>query len=103
MSEPRFRNFEEFWPYYLGEHARPGTRHWHFVGTTLAVLLLARALARPSWGAFLLPFVAGYAFAWISHALIERNRPATFRYPWWSFRADFRLWFRTLRGKPLQA
>jgi len=30
----RIRTFDEFWVYYLGEHADPTTRSLHFLGTT---------------------------------------------------------------------
>ena len=31
----------------------------------------------------------GYAFAWAGHFFFERNKPATFSYPWLSFLGDF--------------
>jgi hypothetical protein len=92
----RLRRFRDFWPYYLQEHARPGTRAMHYAGTSIVVALLAAApFARQRWMLAALP-VAGYGFAWAAHGLIERNRPATFRYPLWSLRADFVMWQRFL-------
>ncbi|WP_022684131.1 DUF962 domain-containing protein [Sphingobium bisphenolivorans] len=91
--------FRDFWPYYLQEHARPGTRALHYAGTSLVVLLLgAIPLSGRWWIGAALP-LAGYGFAWIGHGLIERNRPATFRHPLWSLRADFRMWFRFVTGR----
>ncbi|GAY23257.1 MULTISPECIES: DUF962 domain-containing protein [Sphingobium] len=91
--------FRDFWPYYLQEHAHAGTRAMHYAGTSLVVLLIAALPVAGSW--WMIPAVplAGYGFAWIGHSLIEHNRPATFRYPFWSLRADFVMWFRFLTGK----
>lgn len=99
MASDRIESFAEFWPYYVREHRRPATRAWHFCGTTLALLLLVAAVASGWWWALIAVPVCGYAFAWISHWAIERNRPATFRYPLWSLAADFKLWGLTITGR----
>jgi hypothetical protein len=96
MSRPA--SFAEFWPFYLREHSRPATRLLHVAGTSLVVLIAAAALATRTWWLLAALPVAGYAFAWTSHFAIERNRPATFTYPWWSLRADFRMWRLWLSG-----
>ena len=98
MGERRFRTYEEFWPFYVAQHSRPGTRALHFLGTTLVLAtLLTGALLAPSWA--LLAPVVGYGPAWIGHFFVERNRPATFTYPWWSLRGDFRMFFLMLSGR----
>jgi hypothetical protein len=33
--------------------------------------------------------LAGYAFAWVGHFAFEKNRPATFSYPWYSLLGDW--------------
>jgi hypothetical protein len=95
----QFATFREFWPYYLQEHARPGTRLLHYAGTTAVIALVVALPVSGQWGLLLMLPLAGYGFAWAGHALIERNRPATFRHPFWSLRADFVMWYRFLRGR----
>ena len=95
----RYQSFADFWPYYLREHSRPSTRAYHYVGTSLVVGLAAAALAkRKPWLLAAIP-VAGYGLAWAGHALAERNRPATFTYPSWSLRADFKMWALGMTGQ----
>jgi hypothetical protein len=86
-----FSSFEEFWPHYLGEHADRTNRTLHAVGTASALVALSLAVVtkKPRLAAF--APVLGYGPAWIGHFLIEKNRPATFRHPAWSLRADLRM------------
>jgi hypothetical protein len=93
------RTFEEFWPFYLREHSHPRTRALHFVGTTLSLLLVLAAVAtrRPAY--LLYALICGYAFAWVGHFFVEHNKPATFKYPLWSFAADWKMWALALTGR----
>jgi hypothetical protein len=92
-------SFASFWPYYLREHARPQTRALHYIGTSLVVGIALFALATGRWGWLIAVPLAGYAFAWIGHFALEKNRPATFTYPLWSLAADFRMWALWLSGR----
>jgi hypothetical protein len=98
-TEQRFRSFAEFWPYYVQEHSRPATRWVHFVGSTLAVVLLIAAFVWRQWWLLLAIPVVGYGFAWGSHLGIEHNRPATFKYPLWSLAADWKMWLLMAGGR----
>lgn len=98
MSE-RKASYAEFWPYYLREHAEPGTRYLHYVGTVIGTAILLAAIATQTWWAILLWPVAGYGFAWVSHAFVERNKPATFIHPLWSLISDYRMTALALVGR----
>ena len=95
----RFRRYRAFWPYYVSEHSRPGTRRMHFIGTTgsVALVVVAGVLGEPLL--LIAALVCGYFFAWLSHLLIERNRPATFTYPLFSLAGDFHMWALMWQGR----
>jgi hypothetical protein len=95
----RSKTYREFWPRYLDEHRRRATRILHVTGSGLGLVLLAGAVAAADWRPAVAALVCGYAFAWIGHALVEHNRPATFSHPWWSFISDFRMLFTWLAGR----
>ena len=98
MSD-KIDTFKEFWPYYLKEHSLPITRAWHYVGTSLAIIIFLSAIIYGQWLWILAALVSGYFFAWVSHGAFEKNKPATFTYPLWSLFSDFKMLFCFLTGQ----
>ena len=43
--------------------------------------------------------IPGYGGAWIGHFFIEKNKPATFEYPLWSFIGDYKMVAMMLAGR----
>ena len=86
-----FGSYEEFFGFYVQQHSDPVNRALHATGLTLGLLTAATALAsrKPRW--MLLGLPIGYAFAWTGHFVFQKNRPATFGHPFWSFISDFRM------------
>jgi len=119
----QFENFRTFYPYYLSEHANRTCRRLHFVGSALvlAILLAVWFGQLPPLGLAAVPLVGygfawvghgqlpplglaavplvGYGFAWVGHFVFEKNRPATFHYPFYSLAADWVLFKDMLIGK----
>ncbi len=91
--------FAEFYPRYLREHSRRGTRVLHFAGTSLFIGLALAALVSGRWGLLAAGIGAAYGLAWLGHFFVERNRPATFQHPWFSLLGDFRLYADLWRGR----
>ncbi len=95
----RFASFREFYPFYLAEHANRTSRRLHFIGSCGALVLVATAIAtrNPWW--LLAALVCGYAFAWVGHLFFEKNRPATFRHPFYSFAGDWVMFKDIVTGR----
>jgi hypothetical protein len=91
--------FADFWPAYVREHSRPATRLIHCVGTIAGWMLLGGAIAVRRWWWIAAAIGVAYALAWLSHFLVEHNRPTTFDHPLWSWWADQRMVFLTLIGR----
>lgn len=102
MEQPqnhRYTSLKEFYPYYLSEHQNTTSRVLHFIGTGLLLVVAITAVALGAFMWLLLVPVIGYGFAWVGHFFFERNKPATFKYPFYSLASDFKLFFDILRGK----
>lgn len=94
-----FRSFSEFYPYYLSEHKDPVCRRLHYIGSTLVLAILATLVVTGLWSYWWLMLVAGYGFAWVGHFKFEHNKPATFKYPFYSLAADWVMYKDFLTGQ----
>ena len=95
MAESEMKTFEEFWPFYVREHSRAGTRALHAAGTAAATALVLGLLATGRWRWLPVALVPGYA----GHFFVEHNRPATFEHPLWSFVGDYKMVALMLAGR----
>ena len=95
----RFKTFAEFYPFYLQEHSNRTCRRLHFIGTSLSLLFLIGLVVTGHVWYLVAAFVSGYGFAWIGHFVFEKNRPASFKRPLFSFRGDWVMWRDMLTGK----
>ena len=95
-NESRYKTFAEFYPYYLSDHQKTGTRITHFIGTTFFQIGLIYSVIYGPWWMFFIGVVSAYTWAWIGHFFIEKKKPATFKYPLWSLLGDFKLYFEII-------
>ena len=94
-----FESFAAFYPYYLSEHRNRTCRRLHFAGSTVALICLLMIVITGNAWWLLGAVVSGYAFAWVGHFGFEKNRPATFRHPFYSLMGDWVMYADILRGR----
>lgn len=99
MNPKTFQSFREFWPFYLSQHHHPACRLFHYLGTMTGIFLLIYFISIGNYFAIPLSFIPGYGFAWTGHFVFEKNKPAAFNNPVWSFIGDFKMLFLFLTGK----
>jgi hypothetical protein len=98
VNAPTPTTYEEFWPYYVSQHLHPMTRAMHVLGTTLAIVAIVAAIVFRAPLLLIAVPMLGYGFAFASHFIWEKNKPATFGHPAWSFRADLRQLWKAYAG-----
>lgn len=95
----QFANFAEFYPFYLSQHQNQICRRLHFVGSTLGLVGLTASVITGKKRYIAAGVVAGYGCAWVGHFFFEHNKPATFKYPVYSFMGDWVMYKDMLTGK----
>ena len=99
MNDTKFNSFKEFYPFYLSEHSKKSTKLSHMCGTILVVCILFYSIKNQDWSKLYYLPIAGYGFAWIGHFFFEKNKPATFKYPLYSFIGDWVMCKDIIIGK----
>jgi hypothetical protein len=92
-------SFAEFYPFYLTEHSNLTCRRLHFVGTSLVLASILLFFVTGGWIYLITAPLWGYGFAWIGHFVFEKNKPASFKCPLWSFMGDWVMYKDILIGK----
>lgn len=85
-------SFAEFYPFYLTEHANVVCRRLHFLGSSLALVNVAMLILTGHPGFLFLGLVCGYGCAWVGHFGFEKNKPASFKRPLYSFMGDWAMY-----------
>jgi len=85
----QFNSFKEFYPFYLSEHSSKVSRRLHYIGSLSVLGMLAYSLATQQFYLLLWLPLLGYGPAWVGHFFFEKNRPATFQHPIYSFMGDW--------------
>jgi|JI9StandDraft_1071089.scaffolds.fasta_scaffold00838_18 hypothetical protein len=91
-----YNTLNDFWPFYLSEHSHPVNRRLHFIGSTFSLIFMVMAILSLDAYFLLAGLFSGYGFAWIGHFVVEKNTPATFKYPLKSFVSDWRMYISIL-------
>ena len=97
--DQQYTSFSEFYPYYLSEHSNRMCRRLHFIGTSCVIACVITAFITGDAEWLIAAPLAAYGCAWIGHYGFEKNRPATFRYPFYSFMGDWVMFKDMLAGR----
>jgi len=95
----KYEHFADFYPFYLTEHNNRTCRRLHFAGSSLGLVCLGMLIATGNWWWLPVGLLCGYLFAWIGHFGFEKNRPASFKQPLYSFMGDWVMYSQIWTGK----
>ena len=99
ISKPKFNSFKEFYLFYLSEHSKSSTKILHVIGSLGVISMLFYSFYTSNLKILCYLPLCGYGFAWIGHFFFEKNKPATFEFPLYSFVGDWVMLKDILIGK----
>ena len=101
-AEPNFQlpinDYHQFYRFYLTEHRNIMSRRLHVAGSSIGLYFFSKAILKRKPRYFIYGLVSGYACAWVGHFVFEKNKPASFKQPLYSFISDWRMFSDVLRG-----
>ena len=97
-SQMPIRDYHEFYRFYLTEHRHIMSRRLHVAGSSIGLYFFSKALRQRKAKYLAYGLLSGYACAWIGHFIFEKNKPASFKQPLYSFISDWRMFADVLRG-----
>ncbi|WP_312157130.1 DUF962 domain-containing protein [Acinetobacter variabilis] len=92
------RDYHEFYRFYLTEHRHIMSRRLHVAGSSIGLYFFSKAIRQRKAKYLAYGLLSGYACAWIGHFIFEKNKPASFKQPLYSFISDWRMFADVLRG-----
>jgi hypothetical protein len=102
-AQPEFelpiKNYQEFYRFYLTEHRNIMSRRLHVVGSSIGLYFFSKAVRKKQAKYVLYGLVAVYANARVGHFVFEKNKPASFKQPFYSFISDWRMLSDVARGR----
>lgn len=92
------QNYSEFYRFYLTEHRSIMSRRLHAAGSSVGIYFFTKAIRQRKPKYLVYGLLSGYACAWVGHFIFEKNKPASFKQPLYSFISDWRMLSDILRG-----
>lgn len=101
-QNPKFelpiKNYSEFYRFYLTEHRSMMSRRLHAAGSSIGIYFFSKAICQRKAKYVAYGLLSGYACAWVGHFVFEKNKPASFKQPLYSFISDWRMLSDIVRG-----
>jgi hypothetical protein len=82
-------NLSDFYKFYLSEHENIINRRLHFFGTLGGLILFIFLFLSKKFQLAPIAILFGYGPAWVGHFFYEKNKPASFKHPIYSFICDW--------------
>ncbi|WP_333665929.1 DUF962 domain-containing protein [Acinetobacter guillouiae] len=101
-QNPKFelpiKNYSEFYRFYLTQHRSMMSRRLHAAGSSVGIYFFSKAIRQRKAKYVVYGLLSGYACAWVGHFVFEKNKPASFKQPLYSFISDWRMLSDIVRG-----